>query len=117
MKSHVPEEHKKDIAIKLACGSVAGLLGQTFTYPLDVVRRQMQVIYFLTSPNVRKCFFVFCVNVVRGLLQVQRLSASDIQSVRGTIDTLVMLAKTDGWKHLFSGLSLNYLKVKTVGNT
>lgn len=43
MKSHVLEEHKKDIAIKLACGSVAGLLGQTFTYPLDVVRRQMQV--------------------------------------------------------------------------
>ncbi|GAB4852750.1 Mitochondrial carrier protein CoAc2, variant 3 [Ancistrocladus abbreviatus] len=44
MKRHVPEEHKKDIAVKLACGSVAGLLGQTFTYPLDVVRRQMQVV-------------------------------------------------------------------------
>lgn len=44
MKSHVPEEHKKDITVKLICGSVAGLLGQSFTYPLDVVRRQMQVI-------------------------------------------------------------------------
>lgn len=44
MKSHVPKERKNDITIKLACGSVAGLLGQTFTYPLDVVRRQMQVI-------------------------------------------------------------------------
>lgn len=84
MKSHVPEEHKKDISIKLACGSVAGLLGQTFTYPLQVVRRRMQV---------------------------QRLSVSNVESVRGTIDTLVMIAKTDGWKHLFSGLSLNYLKV------
>lgn len=46
MKRHVPEEHKKDITVKLVCGSVAGLLGQTFTYPLDVVRRQMQVFYF-----------------------------------------------------------------------
>lgn len=43
MKRHVPEEHKKNIMVKLVCGSVAGLLGQTFTYPLDVVRRQMQV--------------------------------------------------------------------------
>lgn len=46
MKRHVPEEQKKNIMVKLACGSVAGLLGQTFTYPLDVVRRQMQVMYF-----------------------------------------------------------------------
>lgn len=43
MKSNVPEEHKKNIIVKLACGSIAGLLGQTLTYPLDVVRRQMQV--------------------------------------------------------------------------
>lgn len=43
MKTYVPEEHRKDIIAKLACGSVAGLLGQTITYPLDVVRRQMQV--------------------------------------------------------------------------
>lgn len=43
MKSHVPEKHKKDIIVKLACGSVAGLIGQTMTYPLDVIRRQMQV--------------------------------------------------------------------------
>lgn len=46
MKSHVPKEQRKNISVKLVCGSVAGLLGQTFTYPLDVVRRQMQVNYF-----------------------------------------------------------------------
>ena len=43
MKRHVPDEQKKNIMVNLVCGSVAGLLGQTFTYPLDVVRRQMQV--------------------------------------------------------------------------
>ncbi|XP_050218649.1 mitochondrial carrier protein CoAc2 [Mercurialis annua] len=84
MKRHVPEEHKKDITVKLVCGSVAGLLGQTFTYPLDVVRRQMQV---------------------------QRLAASDSAELKGTFETLVMITQRQGWKQLFSGLSINYLKV------
>ncbi|KEH27258.1 grave disease carrier protein [Medicago truncatula] len=44
MKRRVPEDYKKSIMAKLTCGSVAGLLGQTFTYPLEVVRRQMQVV-------------------------------------------------------------------------
>lgn len=47
MKRHVPEEHRHSVVAKLACGSVAGLLGQTFTYPLEVVRRQMQVTHFI----------------------------------------------------------------------
>ena len=28
---------------KLACGGVAGAVAQTFTYPIDVIRRRMQV--------------------------------------------------------------------------
>ncbi|XP_059634849.1 mitochondrial carrier protein CoAc2 [Cornus florida] len=84
MKSHVPKERKKDITVKLVCGSIAGLLGQTFTYPLDVVRRQMQV---------------------------QRLLASNRGELKGTMESLVMIVQTQGWKQLFSGLSINYLKV------
>lgn len=84
MKRHVPEEQKKNIMVKLVCGSVAGLLGQTFTYPLDVVRRQMQV---------------------------QRNFASKSAELKGTIETLAIIAQKQGWKQLFSGLSINYLKV------
>lgn len=84
MKTHVPEEHRKDITTKLACGSVAGLLGQTITYPLDVVRRQMQV---------------------------QAFSSSNLAKGKGTFGSLVMIAKHQGWQQLFSGLSINYLKV------
>ncbi|XP_076911614.1 mitochondrial carrier protein CoAc2-like [Bidens hawaiensis] len=84
MKSRVPDDYRKHIAVKLACGSVAGLLGQTFTYPLDVVRRQMQV---------------------------QRLRASNNLELKGTIGTLYTIVQKEGWKHLFSGLSINYLKV------
>ena len=45
LKRHVPEEHQKSIAMRLSCGAIAGVLGQTLTYPLDVVRRQMQVLH------------------------------------------------------------------------
>ncbi|CAN8325984.1 unnamed protein product [Cochlearia groenlandica] len=86
MKRHVPDEHKKDISLKLVCGSVAGLLGQTLTYPLDVVRRQMQVerLYGAVKEETRR---------------------------RGTMQTLFKIAREEGWKQLFSGLSINYLKV------
>eukprot|EP01018_Ginkgo_biloba_P034010 Gb_01189 [translate_table: standard] len=43
LKSHVPIEYHKSIAMKLAYGALARLLGQTFTYPLDVARQQIQV--------------------------------------------------------------------------
>ncbi|ERM99140.1 graves disease carrier protein [Amborella trichopoda] len=83
MKSQVPQEHKKDILVNLVCGSVAGLLGQTLTYPLDVVRRQMQV---------------------------QTLSDGE-GAVKGTMESLVTIVQKQGWKQLFSGLSINYMKV------
>ncbi|CAN6456937.1 unnamed protein product [Victoria cruziana] len=86
MKRRVPKEHRKDIRVNLMCGSFAGLLGQTLTYPLDVVRRQMQV---------------------------QRLAAlSDSrEEIKGTAETLVAIVQKQGWRQLFSGLSINYLKV------
>jgi solute carrier family 25 phosphate transporter 23/24/25/41 len=31
------------VVTKLACGAAAGTVGQTVAYPLDVVRRRMQV--------------------------------------------------------------------------
>ncbi|KAG5559227.1 hypothetical protein RHGRI_008957 [Rhododendron griersonianum] len=84
MKSRVPREHKNDLVVKLVCGSIAGLMGQTFTYPLDVVRRQMQV---------------------------QRLLSSNSGDLKGTMESLVKIVHSQGWRQLFSGLSINYLKV------
>lgn len=33
-------------------------------------------------------------------------------AVKGTMGTLAMIIEKQGWKQLFSGLSINYLKVR-----
>lgn len=50
LKAHVPEDYKNSVTLKLSCGATAGLFGQTLTYPLDVVRRQMQVLHYIALP-------------------------------------------------------------------
>lgn len=86
LKRHVPEEHQKSIVMRLSCGALAGLFGQTFTYPLDVVRRQMQVENLQPSVhgNVR---------------------------YRNTFEGLTVIVRNQGWRQLFAGLSINYMKI------
>ncbi|KAF9613083.1 hypothetical protein IFM89_005531 [Coptis chinensis] len=87
LKRRVPEEHQKSVMLRLSCGALAGLFGQTLTYPLDVVRRQMQV---------------------------QSLQSSIEQGgpgYRGTMEGLTTIVRNQGWRQLFAGLSINYLKV------
>nr|GMD13243.1 mitochondrial carrier protein CoAc1-like [Ipomoea batatas] len=69
--------------MRLSCGALAGLFGQTFTYPLDVVRRQMQV-ENLQQGNAR---------------------------YRSTLDGLSVIVREQGCRQLFAGLSINYIKI------
>ncbi|XP_008775917.2 mitochondrial carrier protein CoAc1 [Phoenix dactylifera] len=87
LKTHVPDEYKKSVILRLSCGALAGLFGQTLTYPLDVVRRQMQV---------------------QNQQSVNQLGAPRIT---GTLQGLSTIVRTQGWRQLFAGLSLNYVKV------
>ncbi|KAJ9168209.1 hypothetical protein P3X46_019762 [Hevea brasiliensis] len=86
LKRHVPEEHQKSIMMRLSCGALAGLFGQTFTYPLDVVRRQMQVENLQPS--------------IQGHVRY-----------RSTLDGLSTIVRNQGWRQLFAGLSINYIKI------
>lgn len=80
----------------LTFGGLAGLIAQTVTYPLDVVRRRMQVEGLkLREPPV-----------VLGAphFPKERLPQS-------TPAALVAIVRKQGWKVLYSGLSINYMKV------
>ncbi|KAJ8491725.1 hypothetical protein OPV22_013446 [Ensete ventricosum] len=87
LKARVPEEYQKSVVLRLSCGALAGLFGQTLTYPLDVVRRQMQV------------------------QNQQSLNHPGAPLIRGTVQGLSFILQTQGWRQLFAGLSLNYVKV------
>jgi hypothetical protein len=87
LKAHVPDDYKNSVTLKLSCGAAAGLFGQTLTYPLDVVRRQMQV------QNQQQ----------HGQIGGPRIT--------GTFQGLIAIKQTQGWRQLFAGLSLNYIKV------
>ncbi|KAG6671875.1 hypothetical protein I3843_16G029100 [Carya illinoinensis] len=86
LKRHVPEEHQKSIVMRLSCGALAGLFGQTFTYPLDVVRRQMQV-------------------------ESLQPSVQGNARYRNTLEGLTVIVHNQGWRQLFAGLSINYMKI------
>ncbi|KAF8025731.1 hypothetical protein BT93_F2537 [Corymbia citriodora subsp. variegata] len=75
LKLKIPEDRQDSIAMRLSCGALAGLFGQTFTYPLDVVRRQMQAQF------------------------------------KNTVEGLSNIIRTQGWRQLYAGLSINYIKV------
>jgi len=69
----------------LACGAIAGTVGQTVAYPLDLIRRRLQVQGFISGTQKQQYF--------------------------GVWDTLVRIVKTEGLVGLYRGLIPNYLKV------
>lgn len=46
------DESELPVIMRLCCGGVAGAVAQAFTYPLDVIRRRMQVAYIDSSHRV-----------------------------------------------------------------
>jgi len=70
-------------ALDLLAGGLAGAIGQTTAYPLDIVRRRMQV-----GPI-----------------------SSNRQQEFGFWETGSRIFKTQGWRGFFVGLSIGYLKV------
>ncbi|KJE92458.1 solute carrier family 25 member 42 [Capsaspora owczarzaki ATCC 30864] len=69
---------------RLVCGAVAGLVGQSSTYPLDVVRRRMQTDGFFHAPDQRRYHSV--------------------------PSALVKIAREEGIRALYRGLSMNFIK-------
>ena len=95
IQTGVSSHQRLPVHVMLAFGAGAGLVAQTLTYPLDVVRRRMQVQGFRLPPaqqNLKQ--------------QTQNQTV-----LRSTWHGLVTISQTQGFRALFAGLSINYMKV------
>eukprot|EP00899_Mesostigma_viride_P011019 jgi/Mesvir1/19919/Mv13190-RA.1 len=81
---------------RLACGAVAGSIGQTVAFPLDVIRRRLQV----TGWD----------GAARTVLAADG-SAASAPVYTGMIDAFVKTVRHEGWRGLYKGLWTNYVKV------
>lgn len=94
-RNGVNSSQRLPVPVMLAFGAGAGLVAQTLTYPLDVVRRRMQVQGVKLPPGQQN---------LRQHMQNQTV-------LRSTWHGLVTILQTQGAKALFAGLSINYMKV------
>ncbi|GJP41477.1 hypothetical protein CLOM_g1150 [Closterium sp. NIES-68] len=90
-----PEQAELSVLTKLACGAVAGTLGQTVAYPLDVVRRRLQMVGWKDAASV---------------LRADGTVAAAPQYT-GMIDAFRKTVQTEGVKALYKGLVPNSVKV------
>ena len=77
---------------RLACGAAAGTVGQTVAYPLDVIRRRMQMVGWKDASSI-----------VRG-------QGRDIE-YSGMIDAFRKTVRNEGFGALYKGLVPNSVKV------
>jgi len=85
------------LATKMASGAIAGLVAQSSTYPLDLVRRRMQTEGFVETG--------------KGIVTVPAGGTRNTKLVYTSIwGTLQLIYEREGAKGLFKGLSMNWIK-------
>lgn len=86
------------VVTRLACGAAAGTVGQTVAYPLDVIRRRMQMVGWSHAASI-----------VTG----DGRSKAPLEYT-GMIDAFRKTVKYEGVKALYKGLVPNSVKVSLV---
>ncbi len=98
-QDHDAGDIRLPVPYMLAFGGIAGLVAQTVTYPVDVVRRRMQVEGLKAG-------------VGRGFKDVGGTRQPEGTMLpRTTPNALMFIARNEGWRVLWAGLSINYAKV------
>ncbi|XP_064974694.1 mitochondrial adenine nucleotide transporter ADNT1-like isoform X2 [Musa acuminata AAA Group] len=89
------EDSELSVVTRLACGAVAGTIGQTVAYPLDVIRRRMQMVGWKDAASV-----------VTG----EGRSKAPLEYA-GMIDAFRKTVHHEGFGALYKGLVPNSVKV------
>ena len=98
---------KATVSEKLMCGGMAGLVGQWVTYPLDTIRRRMQVSAVMeTQDSSSETARLHA----RGSGQQSSARPSSSALRPSMTATLSHLVRTEGFLALFKGFSVNWVK-------
>ncbi|KAF8107128.1 hypothetical protein N665_0126s0046 [Sinapis alba] len=89
------ENNELTIITRLSCGAIAGTVGQTIAYPLDVIRRRMQMIGWKDASSV-----VTGEGRSKGALEYN-----------GMVDAFRKTVRHEGFGALYKGLVPNSVKV------
>mmetsp|Transcript_60314 Transcript_60314/g.142099 ORF Transcript_60314/g.142099 Transcript_60314/m.142099 type:complete len:382 (-) Transcript_60314:67-1212(-) len=91
------------LVAKMASGAVAGLVAQSTTYPLDLVRRRMQTEGFVETGKLAK----EAAEMKEKMGVTGRSTKLVYTSIWGTLN---LIYEREGVKGLFKGLSMNWIK-------
>ncbi|KAL0347738.1 UNVERIFIED_CONTAM: Mitochondrial adenine nucleotide transporter ADNT1, partial [Sesamum calycinum] len=89
------EDNELGVVTRLACGAAAGTVGQTVAYPLDVIRRRMQMVGWSNASSI-----VAGDGRTKGPLEYT-----------GMIDAFRKTVRHEGFRALYKGLVPNSVKV------
>lgn len=89
------EDSELSVTTRLACGAVAGTTGQTIAYPLDVIRRRMQMVGW---------------NHAASVLTGDGRAKTPLEYT-GMIDAFRKTVRHEGFGALYKGLVPNSVKV------
>lgn len=101
------------VHVMLACGAVSGLISQTLTYPLDVVRRRMQVRQQPHKPGAGGGAAMHSTRTEQpaGAAAAAAARSSSSGDPTTTLQTFRAVLREEGPRGLFRGLSINFMKV------
>ncbi len=105
----------------LVCGSGAGLISKTITYPFDLFKKRLQVagfeaarVHFGKVSSSTTCLNTFWRayfgSNVKILSPASCLSRVQVRTYRGLLDCMVQIAKEEGARGFFKGLSPSLVK-------
>ncbi|KAL1561944.1 Mitochondrial adenine nucleotide transporter adnt1, variant 2 [Salvia divinorum] len=89
------EDNELGVVTRLACGAAAGTVGQTVAYPLDVIRRRMQMVGWSNAASI-----------VTG----DGRSKAPLE-YSGMVDAFRKTVRHEGFRALYKGLVPNSVKV------